>query len=159
MHTTLLRYLTALFFAGDMSLWLGPGLKFLQRVWSPTAIEGTTDSQEQVPFTQTRLSFTLKFNLCLADAGWGGWKLVASPVLMKSVIKPELGLVDKEQRRLIAFLAALQREKKLAAPSDVDLVLRRKIESTVLERLANEKWKHGTSDDMVGIPSLAFETY
>ncbi|KAH9485782.1 U3 small nucleolar RNA-associated protein 20 [Psilocybe cubensis] len=148
-HTTLLRYLTALFFAGDMSLWLGPGLKFLQRIWSTTAIEGTDDSHTHVPFTQTQISFTLKFNLCLADAGWGGWKLIASPVLMKSVIKPELCLIDKEQRRLIAFLAALQRDKKLGAPSDIDVVWRRKIEGMVLDRLSTNEWKQGSSDDMV----------
>ncbi|PPQ91255.1 hypothetical protein CVT25_006372 [Psilocybe cyanescens] len=149
MHTTLLRYLTPLFFAGDMSLWLGPGLKFLQHVWSPTAVEGTANSQEIVPFTETQLSFTLKFNLCLADAGWGGWKLVASPVLLKSMTKTELGLIDKEQRRLIAFLAALQREKKLAAPGDLDLVWRRKIQAVILQRLADGAWKEECSDDMV----------
>lgn len=153
MHTTLLRYLTPLFFAGDMSLWLGPGLKFLQHVWSPTAVEGTANSQEIVPFTETQLSFTLKFNLCLADAGWGGWKLVASPVLLKSMTKTELGLIDKEQRRLIAFLAALQREKKLAAPGDLDLVWRRKIQAVILQRLADGAWKEECSDDMVPIPS------
>ena len=33
LHGSLLRYLTALFVAAVTSIWLGPGLKFLQRVW------------------------------------------------------------------------------------------------------------------------------
>lgn len=158
-HTTLLRYLTALFHAGEMSLWLGPGLKFLQRLWSLPATDQAGDSHQKSPFTQTQLSFTLKFNLCLADSGWGGWKLIATPVLLKSTIKPELGLVDKERRRLVAFLAALQRGKKLGAPADLDLAWRRKIEVIVLSRFSEGSWKEGPSEDTVIIFDFPFSIH
>ncbi|PPQ84329.1 hypothetical protein CVT26_011486, partial [Gymnopilus dilepis] len=110
-HTQLLRYTTALFVAGEMSLWLGPGLRFLQRVWSLTpsatshAASGSQEEEneenenkekerrrKEQEFESSPLSYTLTLHLCLADATFGGWKLVALPVLLKSIWKPELGL-------------------------------------------------------------------
>ncbi|KDR69878.1 hypothetical protein GALMADRAFT_255731 [Galerina marginata CBS 339.88] len=148
-HPALLRYVTGLFIAADMSLWLGPGLKFLQRTWTSPPNPTASGSVENLPFTQTQLSFTLKLHLCLADAGWGGWKLVAIPVLLKSMVKPELGLIDREQRRFVAFLAALQRGKKIGGPGELDMVWRKKIEGVVVGRLTDGKWKEGCADDIV----------
>jgi len=136
-HTQLLRYVTAVYIAGDMSLWLGPGLKFLQRIWATP----TSSLDEQSPFAQTQLSFTLKLHLCLADAGWGGWKLVAMPVLLKSLTKPEFGLMTHNQKHFIAFLAGLQKGSSLGSANDVDIVWRTKIETVVSAQLANDSWK------------------
>ena len=127
MHTVLLRYTLPLLMAGDMSLWLGPGLKFLQRIWNRAHIE-----------------FTLKLHLCLADAGWHGWKLVAVPVLFKSTLKPEIGLLEEAQHRvLVGFLATLMRGQKLGSVAELDLGWKRKIEGIVSARLTTGKWKEG----------------
>ena len=50
------------------------------------------------------VTFTLKFNGCLASSNWGGWKLVALPLLYRSVLKPEV-----DSRVLLDFLARLKR--------------------------------------------------
>lgn len=127
MHTTLLRYVLPLLMAGDMSLWLGPGLKFLQRIW-----------------TRSHIEFTLKLHLCLADAGWHGWKLVAVPVLFKSTVKPEIGLLEEAQQgTLIGFLATLMNGQKLGSIAELDLGWRRKMENIVGGRLTSGKWKEG----------------
>lgn len=143
LHTTLLRYVTSLFFAGEMSLWLGPGLKYLQRSW--TLPPSTADDA----FSGTPLSFALKLHLCLADVNWGGWKLIALPVLIKSTAKPDLGLVDREQRRLIAFLAALVRGGKLGTPAELDASWKTKVENVIIARLTSGAWKAGSTDEAV----------
>lgn len=143
LHTTLLRYVTSLFFAGEMSLWLGPGLKYLQRSWtlSPSTVNEA--------FSQTPVSFALKLHLCLADVNWGGWKLIALPVLIKSTAKPDLGLLNREQRRLIAFLAALMRGGKLGTPAEVDVSWKKKVETVIVTRLTGGEWKGGSTDEAV----------
>ncbi|KAF8181826.1 armadillo-type protein [Pholiota molesta] len=138
LHSPLLRYALSVFMAGEMSLWLGPGLKFLQHLWNDSA-----QTQPQ-PQTQTRLAFTLKFHLCLAEAGWGGWKLIAAPVLFRATVKPEVGLVQGDgQRRLVGFLAALMRADKLGSVAELELGWKRKVEAVVNERLEGGKWKEG----------------
>jgi hypothetical protein len=140
LHSPLLRYALSVFMAGEMSLWLGPGLKFLQHLWNDFA---PTQPQPQ-PQTQTRLAFTLKFHLCLAEAGWGGWKLIAAPVLFRATVKPEVGLVQGDgQRRLVGFLAALMRADKLGNVAELELGWKRKVEAVVNERLGGGKWKEG----------------
>ncbi|KAF8957355.1 armadillo-type protein [Flammula alnicola] len=136
LHTSLLRYATSLFVAG---------LKFLQRTWNPLS----PASDSSVPFPQTQLSFTLKFHLCLADAGWGGWKLIALPVLFKSTLKPELKLMEFEQRRLISFLSALTRGKKLGNVGELDLAWKKKAEAVIAGRLKDGAWKEGSMDDAI----------
>lgn len=103
------------------------------------------------PFTQTSLSFTLKLHLCLADANWGGWKMIALPIVLRSTIRPETGLTDRYQRELISFLAALKREKKLGASGEADVVWKKKIESVVLGRLKFSVLSTGSSEEMVSI--------
>ncbi|KAF9479084.1 hypothetical protein BDN70DRAFT_879151 [Pholiota conissans] len=135
LHTSLLRYSLSVFMAGEMSLWLGPGLKFLQRLWTPDP---------------TQLAFTLKFHLCLSDAGWGGWKLIAAPVFFKATIKPELGLMKEDQQRhLLSFLAELMRASKLGNVAELDLGWKRKVEGILTDRLTNGKWKEGDMSDAV----------
>ena len=50
-------------------------------------------------------TFTLKFNGCLASSNWGGWKLIALPLLYRSVFK--LGIDSG------FFLARLRRAGKV----------------------------------------------
>ncbi|KAF9524996.1 armadillo-type protein [Crepidotus variabilis] len=142
LHRPLLLFITSLYLAGEMPLWIGPGLKFLQNSWNqhPSAME---------PFTQTSLSFTLKLHLCLADANWGGWKMIALPIVLRSTIRPETGLTDRYQQELISFLAALKREKKLGASGEADVVWKKKIESVVLGRLKFSVLATGSSEEMV----------
>jgi U3 small nucleolar RNA-associated protein 20 len=143
LHTSLLRYITSLLFAGEMSLWLGPGLKYLQRSWT---LPPSTTNEE---FSQTPLSFALKLHLCLADVNWGGWKLIALPVLIKSTVKPDLGLLDREQRQLVAFLAALARGNKIDTPAELDASWKKKVETVVVTRLTSAAWKEGSADEAV----------
>ena len=108
LHRTLLRYVTALFLAADMSMWLGPGLKFLQRTWrwnSATAKHEESMSPQELAISMT---FTLKFNGCLASSNWGGWRLVALPLLYRSILKP-----DMDSKVLLNFLARLRRVGKV----------------------------------------------
>jgi hypothetical protein len=53
-------------------------------------------------------TFTLKFNGCLASSNWGGWNLVALPLLYRSVLKP-----DVDSKNLLDFLARLKRMGKV----------------------------------------------
>lgn len=53
-------------------------------------------------------TFTLKFNGCLASSNWGGWKLIALPLLYRSVFK--LGI---DSGVLLNFLARLRRASKV----------------------------------------------
>ena len=50
----------------NMSIWLGPGLKFLQRTWRWNL--ATVD--EPVSSPQELAELTLKFNGCLASSDW-----------------------------------------------------------------------------------------
>ena len=56
------------------------------------------------------VTFTLKFNGCLASSNWGGWKLVALPLLYRSILKPEV-----DSKVLVDFLARLRRAGKVGS--------------------------------------------
>lgn len=117
-----------------MPLWLGPGLKFLQRAWNTSG--DSTDT--------ATLNFALKLNGILADLGWGGWKLVALPLLLKMTVSPVV--LEQEPRKVLEFLAALKRAKKLNA-GETDLVWREKIERWTLTRLKN--WDRAAGKEAV----------
>ncbi|CAA7260357.1 unnamed protein product [Cyclocybe aegerita] len=130
LYSSILRFATSLYLTSEMPLWLGPGLKFLQSTWN----------------SQISTSFALKLNLCLADSGWSGWKLIAQPLVMKAIVKADLCLLDRE---LVGFLGALRRAKKLGAPAEVDVVWKKKIETMVIGRLKSGHWRHGSLDEAV----------
>ena len=123
-------------------MWLSHGVKYLQSLWNPAA--GS--------FHQSSLSFALKLHLCLADAGWAGWKLIGLPVVFRSTIKPELGLIDGHRRELISFVAALKRGRKMGP--EVDPIWRRKVENVVLGCLNSGNWMTESGEEVCRIYSL-----
>jgi U3 small nucleolar RNA-associated protein 20 len=132
MDTALLKFSTAILMAAEMPLWIGPGLKHLQRVWA----------------TPATLRFALKLNGCLAELGWGGWKLVALPLLLKTTVSSSV--LEQEPKKVLGFLASLKRAKKLST-GETDLVWRDKMEKWVMGRL--KVWNKDSGDDAVGFPS------
>jgi len=113
-HPALLKLISALFLASEASLWLGPGLRFLQHTWSFTSTGSNTSTS-----ASASTEFSLRLHGILADLNWGGWKLVAIPPLLKATRKPENLAVNP--RVLIDFLAGIVRARKLNV-EDVDLV-------------------------------------
>ncbi|KAF9461848.1 hypothetical protein BDZ94DRAFT_790553 [Collybia nuda] len=128
MDTSLLKFSTAILMAAEMSLWLGPGYKLLQRSWA----------------SPDTLRFALKLNGCLADLGWGGWKLIALPLILKLTISPSV--LEKEPRAVLRFLASLRRAKRLSS-GETDLVWRERLEKWTLERL--KTWNKESGEDAV----------
>ncbi|KAK7030946.1 U3 snoRNP protein [Paramarasmius palmivorus] len=110
LHPALLRFTSSLLNTGDMSAWMSSGRHLLNRLW------------ENEKDTET-IGFTLKLHGVLADLGWGGWKMIALPALVKKSPK----LLEVKGREVVRLLAALSRSGKLAA-GDVDLVWRKKVE-------------------------------
>lgn len=144
LHSSLLLYITSLFLAGDMSMWLGHGLKFLQDLWIPPP--------DSSAFEKSSLSFALKLHLCLSEAGWAGWKLIGLPLVIRSTIKPEMQLIDGHGGELLSFIAALKKGRKLGPCTEIDLVWRRKIEVVVLGCLKSHNWKAESASDVCCIP-------
>jgi len=107
----LLKLATAVLMAGDMALWMGPGRKIIARSW-------------EVP------EFGIKVSGALADLGWGGWKMIALP----SVLKVTPQLLEVNPSSTIGLLAMLHRENKL---ENVDSVWKHRLETWVSSRLAN----------------------
>jgi U3 small nucleolar RNA-associated protein 20 len=110
-ESVLLKLATSLLVAGDMSLWMGPGRHIIARLW-------------EVP------ELGMKLSGALADLGWGGWKMIALPGVLR--MTPQL--LEKHPRRAIGLLAELHREKKLG---EVDWVWRQRLEAWVSSRLTN----------------------
>jgi U3 small nucleolar RNA-associated protein 20 len=116
-----------------MPLWVGAGHKYLQRAWGVH-----TDTPDE----SISLQFALKVNGCLAELGWGGWKLVGLPLALKMCVLPRV--LEGEPRMVLGLLAALRRGKKLS-PGDTDLVWRTKVEKWALGRL--EAWEVDQDQD------------
>jgi len=144
-----------------MALWLGSGRRFLQRSWDEAASESlekgrefvaadvemqsSTSSEQQQPnalFQAGNIytSFTFPFHASLVELSWGGWKLVALPLVLKHTL-PLFTKVDQERvvgqisRFILAFLAALKRSKKLS-PSEVDIVWRERLEKWCIDKIS-----------------------
>lgn len=121
LHSALLKLATAAFTASDMRLWLGPGIKFLQQVWSACR-----------SLEPSSLQFALNLNASLAELGWEGWKLVALPLVLKETVPPDILSLDP--REIFAFFATLRKCKKFTI-SDTDLVWKGRVERLALDRL------------------------
>lgn len=135
MQAALLPFATSLFMASEMALWLSNGMKFLQRAWGLT--ERPSRDADDDNFC---VEFSLRLNGSLAELGWGGWKLIALPLVLKMSVKPTL--LGKHTTKLFAFLAALRKSKKISS-GEVDLVWRTKVEKCALERLGVLKEQSG----------------
>lgn len=114
-------------------------MKFMQRVW------GSED-----------LRFALQLNGALAELGWGGWKLVALPLVLKNTVKPEI--LENDGKAVLEFLARVKRARKISA-GEVDLVWRTRVEKCALERLGSIKERLGGGvasevDDILTLSSL-----
>ncbi|KAF8623398.1 hypothetical protein AX17_007436 [Amanita inopinata Kibby_2008] len=159
----LLRFTTALYSASDMVLWLSPGRIFLQRSWDeaiscsldkpsphvqsenemqPGISQGQPETADsQLPVSSGLTRFTLPLHASLAELSWGGWKLIALPLVLKHTLKLFGSLFGEAKdedihmsRCLIAFLAALKRAKKLSL-SEIDIVWRERLEKWCLTRI------------------------
>lgn len=94
------------------------------------------------------VTFTLKFNGCLASSNWDGWKLIALPLLYRSVLKPEI-----DPKVLLAFLARLRRVGKVGGSGDekekgkeAESVWE-KVEEYAIARMTASKEKYGREMD------------
>lgn len=111
LHLALLKFINAIFLAGDMTLWTGSGRKVFERSWERPL---------------------LAIELCgsLSDLGWGGWKLIALPHVKKNTFH----ILETHPKQALALLVALHREKRL---SDVDIVWKQRFQTWVQMNLAN----------------------
>ena len=123
-----------------MSHWIGSGLKFLQRLWG--LIERRPGDDEDA----FCVALSIKLHGVLAELGWGGWKMVALPLVLKATTRPNL--MENEPETLFSFLASLKRLKRIN-PGDVDMVWKTKIERCALSRL--EVLKGQAGDPVVSV--------
>ncbi|KAK0476052.1 armadillo-type protein [Armillaria novae-zelandiae] len=106
---SLLKLSAAVLTAGDMALSMGLGHRFLERSWDYPV-------------------FAMELHGTLADLGWGGWKMIALPTLLK---KTHI-LLEKEPVRTLRLLASVHKGKRLG---EVDLVWKQRVEQWVKNRL------------------------
>ena len=91
------------------------------------------------------VTFALKFNGCLASSNWGGWKLVALPLLYRSVLKPEV-----DSKVLLDFLARLKKVEKVGGSGEKEKEAEgmwKKVEGYAVARLTVLKEKCGREMD------------
>ncbi|KAH7909651.1 armadillo-type protein [Hygrophoropsis aurantiaca] len=129
LHGTFLEFSTSLLTAGDMSLSTGPGRAFLLRAF-------------ETP------SFGILLCGALFELGWGGWKLIALPALLKSTPM----MLNKEPKQTLRLLACLRRAGKLG---EVDAVWRHTVGNWVQDRLAHWEKNPERVDELVDILALA----
>ncbi len=96
---------------GDMGLWMGSGRRFLEHVWSLVT--------NGLPL---HLKFALELHGVLVDMNWGGWKMIALPVLLKRSIS----LLDQDALGVLRLLSKINEEGKLG---EVDVVWKRGLEA------------------------------
>ncbi|KAG1818154.1 armadillo-type protein [Suillus subaureus] len=129
LHSEILNFASSLLTAGDMSMSTGPGRAFVARALG-------------VP------SFGLMLCGVLAELGWGGWKLVGLPALLKATS----GLLQAEPTLTLRLLASLQHSGKLG---EVDIVWRRSVDSWIQIYLSNWEISDESVDDLYDIMSLS----
>ncbi|TFK26306.1 U3 snoRNP protein Utp20 [Coprinopsis marcescibilis] len=134
LHSSLLPFVTSLYMTSEMAQWIGPGLKYLQRLW------GLVERPEHDGDDAVCLELAINVHGSLAELGWGGWKMVALPSVLKATVRPNI--LEKEPKKLFEFLASLKHQKKLN-PNEADLVWKTKIENCALGRLEALKGQTG----------------
>ncbi|KAM6502751.1 Armadillo-type fold [Amanita muscaria] len=165
MQGAFMRFTTSLYLASEMALWLGPGRNFMAHSWDEAVssyskqlhadvnadmeMESSASSEQASTAIESPTSFKwglytrfiFPFHSCLAELSWGGWKLVALPLVLKHTLQLFSKITDDKgdvtmSRVFLAFLATLRRGKKLS-PSEVDVVWRERLEKWSLGRLSN----------------------
>ncbi|KDQ28426.1 hypothetical protein PLEOSDRAFT_1077268 [Pleurotus ostreatus PC15] len=111
LHHALGKVTAATLLAGEMGLWLGPGRKLLESSWSDPA-------------------YAIKLHGALADLGWGGWKSLALP----NVLKQTPNLLQNDPHNTIHLLSVLHRDKRLG---EVDLVWKQRFNTWASGQLRN----------------------
>ncbi|KAG1832880.1 armadillo-type protein [Suillus subalutaceus] len=129
LHSEILNFASSLLTAGDMSMSTGPGRVFVARALG-------------VP------SFGLMLCGVLAELGWGGWKLVGLPALLKATPS----LLQAEPTLTLRVLASLQHSGKLG---EVDIVWKRSVDSWIQTRLSSWEITDESVDDLYDIMSLS----
>lgn len=129
LHPEILNFASSLLTAGDMSMSTGPGRAFVARVLG-------------VP------SFGLMLCGVLAELGWGGWKLVGLPALLKATPS----LLQAEPTLTLRLLASLQHSGKLG---EVDIVWKRSVDSWIQTHLSSWEISDESVDDLYDIMSLS----
>ncbi|KAG0701153.1 armadillo-type protein [Suillus ampliporus] len=129
LHPEILSFASSLLTAGDMAMSAGPGRVFVAQVLS-------------VP------SFGLMLCGVLAELGWGGWKLVGLPALLKATPS----LLQAEPSLTLRLLASLQHAGKLG---EVDIVWKRSVDSWIQRRLSSWETNEESADDLYNILNLS----
>ncbi|KAG1774596.1 hypothetical protein EV702DRAFT_1123142 [Suillus placidus] len=129
LHSEILNFVSSLLTAGDMSMSTGPGRAFAARALG-------------VP------SFGLMLCGVLAELGWGGWKLVGLPALLKATPS----LLQAEPALTLRLLAFLQHSGKLG---EVDIVWKRSVDSWIQTYLSSWEISDESVDDLHDIMSLS----
>ncbi|KAF8641440.1 hypothetical protein AX16_009953 [Volvariella volvacea WC 439] len=146
-HTALLKFAVSLLTVseGDLAMWAGSGVKFLERVWSlatedVTRAASLTDSNANADTGNGHAwVFALRLSGSLAELGWGGWKVVGVPLTIKATNRATNGdwssqAGKKRRALLLGYLASMKRLKRIGA-SETDMVWRKRIESLAAGRL------------------------
>ncbi|KAG1731833.1 armadillo-type protein [Suillus paluster] len=129
LHPEILSFASSLLAAGDMVMTAGPGRAFVARALS-------------VP------SFGLMLCGVLAELGWGGWKLVGLPALLKATPS----LLQAEPSLTLRLLASLQNTGKLG---EVDIVFKRSVDGWIQYRLSTWEVNEESVDDLYNILGLS----
>ncbi|KAG2102831.1 armadillo-type protein [Suillus discolor] len=129
LHSETLNFTSSLLTAGDMTMSTGPGRAFVARALG-------------VP------SFGLMLCGVLAELGWGGWKLVGLPALLKATPT----LLQAEHTLTLRLLASLQHSGKLG---EVDIVWKRSVDRWIQTHLSSWEISNESVDHLYDIMSLS----
>jgi U3 small nucleolar RNA-associated protein 20 len=110
-------------------LWVGHGLRLLRRAWGA---DPPPTPNEDRDVELAALEFAIKLTGSLAELGWGGWKAVGMPLVMRMCVAEKV--LELDGQGVLELLAVLRRGKKLSA-GDTDLVWRGKLEKWLLGKL------------------------
>lgn len=124
LHPAVLKFSLSTLIAGDMALWAGPGRIVLLRAFD------------------TRPVLALELCGALAELGWGGWRLLALP----SVLKWTGELLGSMPGRMLELLAALEEGGRLEKDV-VDVVWRKRVMDWVERRFGEWEFNEENVSD------------
>ncbi|KAG6885913.1 hypothetical protein C0993_007931 [Termitomyces sp. T159_Od127] len=113
--------------AAEMPLWLGPGMRFLQRAWEEacSSLKFTQGQKDDETLAAVRiLRFVLSLTGALSSVSWGGWKPVALPLLLKNTARPEVLMLKDQATELDDMLTLTSLFSPAACLVIVDIIKR-----------------------------------